>query len=87
MDIPISVAKGRLTELVRRAQAGDEVVLTRHGQPAARLVRAHRVPTSVEERAAIIEKIVRSARGKIAPGPDAARSQDFLYEEETGLPK
>lgn len=87
MDIPISEAKGRLTELVRRAEAGDEVVLTRHGQPAARLVRARCVPTTAEERAAIIEKIARSARGKITPGPDAARSQDFLYDEETGLPK
>jgi prevent-host-death family protein len=87
MEIPISEAKGRLTELVRRAEAGDEVVLTRHGQPAARLVRARRVPTTIEERAAIIDKIVRSVRGKIRPGLDAARSQDFLYDEETGLPK
>ena len=86
MDVPISEAKGRLTDLVRRAEAGDEVDLTRHGRPAARLVGVRRVPSDPRERAAIIEKIVRRARGKISPGPDAARSQDFLYDPETGLP-
>jgi prevent-host-death family protein len=87
MEIPVSEAKGRLTDLVRRAEAGEDIVLTRHGQPAAKLVRARRVPTDPGERAAIIDRIVRSARGKITPGPDAAHSQDFLYDEETGLPK
>jgi prevent-host-death family protein len=87
MDIPISEAKGRLTDLVRRAEAGEDVWLTKHGRPAVKLVRVGRVPTDPAERAAIIDRIVHSARGKISPGPDAARSQDFLYDEETGLPK
>lgn len=87
MEIPVSEAKGRLTDLVRRAEAGEEVVLTRHGQPAAKLVRARRVPADPAERAVIIDRVVRSARGKVTPGSDAARSQDFLYDEETGLPK
>jgi prevent-host-death family protein len=30
MQVSISDAKARLHELVRRAQAGDEVILTRH---------------------------------------------------------
>ena len=38
MKISVSEAKGQLTELVRRAEAGDEVILTRHGHPAVRLV-------------------------------------------------
>ena len=38
MQISITEAKGHLTELVRRAEAGDEVVLTRHGKAAVRLV-------------------------------------------------
>ena len=37
MNIPISEAKARLTDLVRRAEAGDEVILTRHGRPVVRL--------------------------------------------------
>src|ERR1700682_4357559 len=38
MRIPVSEAKRRLTELARRAKAGDEIILTRHGQPIVRLV-------------------------------------------------
>lgn len=33
-------AKTQLSKLVERAQAGEEVVITRHGTPAARLVAA-----------------------------------------------
>jgi prevent-host-death family protein len=84
MKISVSDAKGQLTELVRRAEAGEEVVLTRHGHPAVRLVPA-RAPTDPARRRAIIEAIQAAAARKILSGPDAARSQDFLYDDE-GLP-
>lgn len=77
MHVPVSEAKAQLTELVRRAEAGEDVILTRHGTPAVRLDRA--------ARDALIERIVASAATKILPGPCAARSQDFLYDED-GLP-
>ncbi|MBW8727450.1 MAG: type II toxin-antitoxin system prevent-host-death family antitoxin [Inquilinus limosus] len=83
MHISVSEAKGQLTELVRRAEAGEEVVLTRFGQPVARLVPEARKPTPAE-RNAVIAEIMASARP--TPGPSAARSQDFLYDEN-GLPK
>lgn len=86
MRISVSEAKGRLTDLVRRAEGGDEVVLTRHGRPAARLVAAGRAPTSSAERRALVDEIIKRAKSKALPGPCAARSQDFLYDEETGLP-
>jgi len=38
MNITVTEAKGLLTDLVRRAEAGEDIVLTRHGTPAARLV-------------------------------------------------
>jgi len=38
MEISVTDAKAQLTDLVRRAEAGDEIVLTRHGHPAVRLV-------------------------------------------------
>ena len=87
MNVPVSEAKGQLTDLVRRAEAGEEVVLTRHGQPVAKLVAVAEKPKhDPETRRKIIEDIVESARGKATPGPSAARSQDFLYDEN-GLPK
>lgn len=83
--ISVTEAKGQLTELVRRAEAGDEIILTRHGQPAVQLVPVKRKLTP-EERGAILERISKAGAAKATPGPSAARSQDFLYDEY-GLPK
>lgn len=85
MRISVTEAKGLLTELIRRAEAGDEVILTRHGHPAVRLVPV--VPAaSVEGRRAVIKAARADAAAKATDGPSAARSQDFLYDE-SGLPQ
>jgi prevent-host-death family protein len=84
MRIPVSEAKGQLTELVRRAEAGDEVILTRHGLPAVRLVPVAAMPDRATRRA-LLEAARTSGAAKAARGPDAARSQDFLYGDD-GLP-
>ena len=39
MLVSVNDTKGRLTEPVRRAEAGEEVVLTRRGKIVARLPR------------------------------------------------
>ena len=85
MQISITEAKGHLTELVRRAEAGDEVVLTRHGKAAVRLVPVIPAVTR-DRRRAVMEAAQRSAMAKITAGASAARSQDFLYDDD-GLPK
>ena len=84
MEISVSDAKAQLTELVRRAEAGEEVSLTRHGEVVARITPVKRAQTP-EERRAIIAEIRESGRKNMTPGPCAARSQDFLYDED-GLP-
>jgi prevent-host-death family protein len=85
MRITVSEAKGQLTELVRRAEAGEEVIITRHGNEAVRLVPV--TPRiDKEHRRRVLEEVRAAARGKATPGPSAARSQDFLYDE-FGLPK
>jgi prevent-host-death family protein len=53
MQVAVSEAKGQLLELVRRAEKGEEVVLTRHGQAIARLVPM--APDAAERRAALEE--------------------------------
>lgn len=83
MEISVSDAKAQLTELVRRAEAGDENVQTRHGHPAARLVAIKKTCDRTALRA-LVEEIW--AMAKPIPGPSAARSQDFLYDED-GLPR
>jgi prevent-host-death family protein len=90
MQVSVTEAKGKLTDLVRRAEAGEEVMLTRHGHPAVRLVAVQtKVETETteairEKRRRALEMLMKSAH-KATPGPCAARSADFLYDE-FGLP-
>jgi len=84
MEVSVTEAKGQLTELVRRAEAGDEVILKRHGHAAVRLVPVRRV-LDRKSRRALLEAARASAATKSAEGPSAARSQDFLYGND-GLP-
>lgn len=85
MQIAVSEAKARLTDLVRRAEAGEEIVLTRHGHAVVRLV-AMRAKTSSKSRAELIDAVRAQAAAKATAGATAARSQDFLYDDK-GLPK
>ena len=84
MQVSVTEAKGQLTELVRRAEAGDDVVLTRHGHPAVRLVPVKAAPDR-KSRRELLEAVRASATAKATAGPGAARSQDFLYGDD-GLP-
>jgi prevent-host-death family protein len=81
MRIAVTEAKGLLLDLVRRAEAGEDIVLTRHGTPIVRLVMV--APSAAERRDALAEALGAGAGGA---GPSAARSQDFLYDDQ-GLPR
>ena len=85
MRVSVSEAKGQLTELVRRAEAGDEVVLTRHGKATVRLVPVRPRPSAAARRA-VLAAVQAGASSRRTAGPSAARSQDFLYDEN-GLPR
>lgn len=92
MELAVDDAKERLPDLIRIVEAGESVVLTRHGHAVAQLVSVPLDPNAkkrsemdVKKRRAIIEEICANAAAEAKPGPDAARSQDFLYDEH-GLP-
>jgi prevent-host-death family protein len=85
MNIPVSEAKAQLTDLVRRAEAGEEIVLTRFGNAVVRL-EPMKTKMTPAETLAIIKEVQDMVRGKATPGPSAARSQDYLYDDETGMP-
>jgi prevent-host-death family protein len=84
MQVSVTEAKGQLTELVRRAEAGDEVILTRHGHGVVRLVPV-KAAVDKKSRRELLEAVRASAARKVTAGPTAARSQDFLYGDD-GLP-
>ncbi len=85
MRVSVTDAKAQLTDLVHRAEAGEDIILTRHGQPAVRLV-AVRATGDRTERRRIMESVSREGAAKAVAGESAARSQDFLYGKD-GLPK
>ena len=49
-------AKTHLSELLEKVEAGEEIVITKHGTPVAKLVPVER-KASAEERAAAIRRI------------------------------
>jgi prevent-host-death family protein len=85
MYVSVTDAKGQLTELVRRAEAGDEIILTRHGHAAVRLVPVNAARDKASRRS-LLEAVRNAAAAKAVDGPSAARSQDFLYGSD-GLPE
>lgn len=85
MNVSISDAKGQLTELVRRAEAGEEIIVTRHGRPAARIVPAYGADRP-RFRREVIDEITRRAVAKFPPGEKPSSNHDDLYDE-FGLPK
>lgn len=85
MRVSVTEAKAQLTDLVRRAEAGEEIVITRHDKPVVE-IRAVRRQTTPEEREKIIREVQESAAKYMLPGPDAEHAADFLYDED-GLPK
>lgn len=89
MQIAVSDAKARLTDLIRRAEAGDEVVLTRHGRACVRLTpiqqQVDREAVRRRRLAAVDRALAAAAeRGRDGQLP-AARAADYLYDER-GLP-
>jgi prevent-host-death family protein len=55
ISIPVFEAKTRLSELLQQAQQGEEIVITRHGVPMARLL----PPVEGSRRAAAVSQTRR----------------------------
>lgn len=56
-SISIADAKARLSELVSRAESGESILITRHGQPAAKLVPVREAKQPLRPMAAFRETI------------------------------
>jgi antitoxin (DNA-binding transcriptional repressor) of toxin-antitoxin stability system len=81
MHISVAEAEGQLLELVRRVQSGEEVAKL-GAVASATLPWADMTP---EARLRVIREVVANAPPKPKHWPDAAHSQDFLYDDD-GLP-
>lgn len=58
-------AKTHLSELVARAERGEEVVITRHHRPVAKLVPVATPAADAASRRAAINALLRGARGRV----------------------
>jgi prevent-host-death family protein len=84
MDIAVSAAKAHLNDLVRRAEAGEEIVLTRHGQAVADIVPRTRLKKarSIEERRAALTAIMEEARARgLHLGKSGAEMQKEINDD------
>lgn len=65
--VNLAVAKAQLSELLNKVEAGEEVVITRHGRPVARVVPATPVKQPVPlERLAELRKRLPARKGSSA---------------------
>lgn len=65
--VNLAVAKAQLSELINKVEAGEEVVITRHGRPVARVVPATPLKQPVPlERLAELRKQLPARKGSSA---------------------
>jgi prevent-host-death family protein len=75
-------AKNRFGALLDHVEAGEEVLITRHGRPVARLVPSKGVDRQAAAREAV-ERI--RERAKLIAGPKISREEWKSYRDEGRL--
>jgi prevent-host-death family protein len=75
-DIALFDAKNRLSELIHRVEAGEEIAITRRGKVVARLVPP--APEKVEQRACDAIAGLRQSRQGVSLG--RLKSRDLIRE-------
>ena len=87
MNIALAEAQTRLPELAQQVVSGENVIIELDDGRAVQLIVVKRLPPEeIERRRRVLDEIAASGAQNATPGPCAARSQDFLYDDETGLP-
>ena len=83
--VPVKEAKAKLTELLRIAESGERIVLTRNGKPVADLV-PHEATTE-EDKMSILDRVQAwhasnpsSAIGWVSDDFDDPLPEDFLLQ-------
>ena len=74
MEVSVSDAKAQITDLVRRAEAGEQVVLTRFGRPVAKITPIA-PPTTAAGGERRFKLLAHPVGATASPGPGGACSQ------------
>jgi prevent-host-death family protein len=76
-SVNLAIAKAQLSELINKVESGEEVVITRHGRPVARMVSATPLKQSVPlERLAELRKQLPVRKGSSAQALRALRDAE-----------
>ncbi len=90
MEISVKEAKNRLTELLRKVEAGERVTITRDGTPVVDLKKHEPQKKQLDWAAFFKFKEERGLMGKKTIIPedfDDPLPEDFLYTINSDLPK
>ena len=87
MQVNILEAKNRLSELVKAAASGEEVIIANRGKPVAKLVRAEETSERKKDDRQDIDRRLAQYLANIDRIPDRPDSYDPLEWDEHGLPK
>ena len=72
-EVALAEAKNGLSALIQEVEeTGAEIVITRHGKPAARLVSIAKAALSPEERRAIWDKLAENMEARAIAHPETA---------------
>jgi prevent-host-death family protein len=80
--VPLSEAKDHLSEFVAAAEAGQEITITRHGKPAARLVAVDTQPDRKARAAAAIDSLLERRTQMRAEGRTTTIEELIAWKNE-----
>ncbi len=76
-------AKTHLSELIARAERGEEVIITRHNKPVAKLVPINEVsPELVARRLRILDELQTIGRGIVQRGGPLSVDEILAWRDE-----
>ena len=83
--VSVHQAKDRLSALLQAVEAGDEIVITRHGRKIARIVHETDVQPSDAERKRIRQDAIarlRAFQAQVKPDPDYTTGDWKSYRDQ-----
>jgi prevent-host-death family protein len=70
-------ARNSLSALLEQVEKGEEITITRHGKPIARLVPAAAGPRDIKKAREAVRQI-RELRKHVKPDPDGLTIRDYI---------
>lgn len=80
--VPIAEFKDRASEIIAAAEAGEEIIITRHGKAAARLTGVDRQADRAAQRREILDKLAGHRAAMRARGLSVTREEIIAWKGE-----